>query len=91
MNVDLKLASSRMPMPDRDLYLNYARPHWSHRHENPPVGLIFCAQKEEAAAHYAREGLPNNVLASEYRMVLPEEEILIAEMKRTQKLLKTHS
>ena len=32
------------------LYLNYAREHWVRREENPPVGLILCAQKDEAVA-----------------------------------------
>lgn len=27
------------------LYLNYAREHWVRREENPPVGLILCAQQ----------------------------------------------
>jgi hypothetical protein len=48
------------------LYLNYAREHWTLLGENPPVGLILCAQKEAAVAHYALEGLPNKVLAAEY-------------------------
>jgi hypothetical protein len=51
------------------LYLNYAREHWIVEGENPPVGLILCAEKESTVAHYALEGLPNKVLASEYRTV----------------------
>jgi hypothetical protein len=39
------------------LYLNYARQHWSKPGENPPVGLIICATKGVAEAHYALEGL----------------------------------
>lgn len=31
------------------LYLNYAREHWTHEGENPPVGLILCAEKDESA------------------------------------------
>ena len=27
------------------LYLNYAREHWTHEGENPPVGLILCARR----------------------------------------------
>ena len=53
------------------LYLNYARRHWTRDHENPPVGLILCAQKERAVARYALEGLPNKVLAAEYKLALP--------------------
>jgi hypothetical protein len=65
------------------LYLNYAREHWTHSEENPPVGLILCAEKNEAVAKYALEGLPNKVLASEYRTTLPDERKLIEEIKRT--------
>ena len=48
------------------LYLNYAREHWMKPGENPPVGLILCAEKGAAEAHYALEGLSNKVLAAEY-------------------------
>ena len=33
------------------LYLNYAKEHWTHLDENPPVGLILCAEKDVAVAH----------------------------------------
>jgi hypothetical protein len=53
------------------LYLNYAREHWMKAGENPPVGLILCAEKGAAEAHYALDNLPNKVLAAEYQTVLP--------------------
>ncbi|MGH7441173.1 MAG: PDDEXK nuclease domain-containing protein, partial [bacterium] len=55
------------------LYLNYAREHWTKPGENPPVGLILCTRKDEAVAHYSLEGLPNKILAAEYRTALPKE------------------
>jgi len=70
-----------------DMYLNYARERWVHEGENPPVGLILCAHKDEAVARYALEGLPNKVMAAEYRTALPDEEILAAEIRRTQALV----
>lgn len=30
--------------------LSYAREHWTRPDENPPVGLILCAEKDEAVA-----------------------------------------
>ena len=69
------------------LYLNYAREHWVRREENPPVGLILCAQKDEAVARYALEGLPNKVMAAEYRTTLPDEELLASEIERTRTML----
>ena len=69
------------------LYLNYAREHWTQPGENPPVGLILCAEKDEAVARYALEGLPNKVLAREYKLALPEEKLLAAEIEKTRGLL----
>jgi hypothetical protein len=51
--------------------------------ENPPVGLVIRAIKGSAEARYALEGLPNKVLAAEYRTVLPDEELLVRELERT--------
>lgn len=69
------------------LYLNYAREHWMQPGENPPVGLILCAEKGAAEAHYALEGLANKVLAAEYRTVLPDEKLLAEELARTRREL----
>ena len=69
------------------LYLNYVREHWTHENENPPVGLILCAQKDAAVARYALEGLPNKVLAAEYRTTLPDEEILASEIDRSRQAI----
>ena len=69
------------------LYLNYAREHWTQQDENPPVGLILCAEKDDAIAKYALEGLPNKVLAREYKLALPDEKRLAAEIEKTRDLL----
>ena len=44
--------------------------------------------KDEAVAHYALEGLPNKVMAAEYRTALPDEKTLAAEIRRTQEILR---
>jgi hypothetical protein len=65
------------------LYLNYAREHWMKAGENPPVGLILCAEKGAAEAHYALDNLPNKVLAAEYQTVLPDEKLIAEELERS--------
>ena len=86
--IDLKLGEfTHADAGQMHLYLNYAREHWTLPEENPPVGLILCNKKDEAVAHYALDGLPNKVLAAEYQMQLPNEEVLTAELDRTRKLL----
>jgi hypothetical protein len=71
------------------LYLNYAREHWTHDGENPPVGVILCTQKDMAVVHYALENLPNKVLAAEYRTTLPDEKTLVAELESKRRLLES--
>jgi hypothetical protein len=67
--------------------LNYAREHWMLAGENPPVGLILCAAKGSTLAKYALEGLPNKVLAAEYRTALPTEQSIADELELTRQRL----
>ena len=69
------------------LYLNYAAANWVKPGENPPVGLILCADKGADEARYALGGLANPVLAAEYRTALPDEKTLEAELARTRQTL----
>jgi predicted nuclease of restriction endonuclease-like (RecB) superfamily len=72
------------------LYLNYAREHWTRPGENPPVGLILCSEKDHAVARYALAGLDNKILSAEYRLALPPEKALIAELEQTRRALELH-
>lgn len=88
--IDLKLGKfTHADAGQMHMYLNYACEHWTHPEENPPVGLIICAQKDHALARYALENLPNKVLAAEYKMALPDEKALVAEIDKTRKALET--
>lgn len=84
--IDLKLGKfTHADAGQMHMYLNYAREHWMVAGENPPVGLILCAQKDEVVARYALEGLPNKVLAREYRVSLPEEQTIEEELERARR------
>jgi predicted nuclease of restriction endonuclease-like (RecB) superfamily len=86
--IDLKIGKlTHADAGQMHMYVNYAREHWTRPDENPPVGLILCAQKGTAMAKYALEGLRNKVLASQYRTVLPDEKLIAEELKRTRKWL----
>jgi len=55
--IDLKVGKfTHADAGQMHLYLNYARENWTHKDENPPVGLILCAEKDMAVARYALEG-----------------------------------
>lgn len=86
--IDLKVGKfSYTDAGQMHLYLNYAREHWMKPGENPPVGLILCAAKGAAEAHYALEGLSSKVLAAEYQTVLPNEKLLADELERSRREL----
>lgn len=90
--IDLKLGKfTHADAGQMHAYLNYAKENWVGEEENPPVGLILCAQKNEAVARYALEGLPNKVMAAEYRTTLPDEAVLASEIERTRKMLESPS
>ena len=86
--IDLKLDEfTHADAGQMHLYLNYAREHWTRPGENPPVGLILCAKKHDAVAKYALDGLPNKILAAEYRTTLPDEQTIAAELEHTRQIL----
>jgi len=90
--IDLKIGEfSHADAGQMHMYLNYAAEHWTNEDENPPVGLILCAKKDDAVAHYSLHGLPNQVMSSEYRLALPNEKVLIDELKRAQKEIENRS
>jgi hypothetical protein len=71
------------------LYCNYAKEHWTHSDENPPVGLILCTRRDDAIAHYSLEDLPNKIMAARYKTALPDERLLAAELEKSRKLLES--
>lgn len=89
--IDLKIGKfTHADAGQMHTYLNYARKHWTNEGENPPVGLILCSQPNDALAQYSLEGLPNKILAREYKLALPQAKRLAAEMERTRHLLESH-
>ena len=86
--IDLKIGKfTHADAGQMNLYLNYAREHWTLPAENPPLGLILCSEKNEAVAHYALGNLHNKVLSSQYKLALPGEKELAKEIAKTRKAL----
>jgi predicted nuclease of restriction endonuclease-like (RecB) superfamily len=81
--IDLKIGKfTHADAGQMHVYLNYARKHWTNEGENPPVGLILCSEPDDALAEYALDGLPNKVLAREYKLALPETKVLADELEK---------
>jgi predicted nuclease of restriction endonuclease-like (RecB) superfamily len=90
--IDLKLGSlTHADAGQMHLYCNYAKEHWTLEGENPPVGLILCADKGHAMARYALGGLPNKIMAANYKTVLPDAQLLQQELEKTRLMLESRS
>lgn len=50
---------------------------------------LLCADKGHALARYTLEGLPSKVMAANYRMVLPDAELLQKELENTRLMVES--
>lgn len=83
--LDLKLGKfDHADAGQMTVYLNYANEHWRLEGENPPVGLILCAEEDRALARYALAGKEDQILAREYQLKLPDEATLQAKLLEAQ-------
>ena len=87
--VDLKLgAFSHADAGQMNVYLNYYREQEMTPGDNPPVGLILCAQKNDTLVRYATSGLSEQLFVSKYQVNLPTEvelqRVIAAEQQRFQ-------
>jgi len=59
--------------------------------DNPTVGIILCAQKDKSVVHYSVLHGNEQLFASKYKLILPTEEELRAELVREQILIANQS
>jgi hypothetical protein len=45
--------------------------------DNPPIGIILCADKDDALVEYATAGLENELFISKYMLQLPDKQTLL--------------
>jgi hypothetical protein len=57
------------------------------RPSEPPASTLVRLALISGLARYALEGLPNKVLAREYKLALPDEKLLAREIEKTRKVL----
>ena len=64
------------------LYTGYYEMEVTREDENPPIGLILCADKNESMVKYTLAKNNQQIFASKYHLHLPSEEELRAELVR---------
>ncbi len=89
--VDLKLGKfTHADAGQMHLYLSYAKEHWTHPDENPPVGLILCSGAGENMVRYTLDTLPTKVMARDYQLALPGEKQLMKALAQARKQIEAH-
>jgi predicted nuclease of restriction endonuclease-like (RecB) superfamily len=55
--------------------------------DNPTIGIILCSEKDEIVVKYSVLSESRQIFASKYKLILPTEEELIAELERNTRYL----
>ncbi|HPM13479.1 MAG TPA: PDDEXK nuclease domain-containing protein [Bacteroidales bacterium] len=70
--IDLKIGSfDHADAGQMNMYLNYFAKNENTEGDNPPVGIILCANKNDSLVEYTTTGLSNEVFVSKYLVQLP--------------------
>lgn len=79
--IDLKRAEIKhSDIGQMNLYLNYFKNEICQPDDNPPVGIVLGAKKDELLMEYALQGIDNQLFAARYQLYLPNREELQAQL-----------
>ena len=86
--IDLKLGElTHKDVGQMDGYVRMFDDQMVDTGDNPTIGLILCAEKNEAVARYSVLKDRKQIFASKYMLCLPTEAALIQEIQRERRLL----
>ncbi len=75
--IDLKRAEIKHnDIGQMNLYLNYFKNEICQPDDNPPIGIVLGARKDELLMEYALQGITNQLFAAKYQLYLPKREEL---------------
>ena len=64
------------------MYVNYYTREMMNDGDNPPIGIILCADKSDAVVKYTLSEQNTQIFASKYKLYLPTEDELRRELRR---------
>lgn len=64
------------------MYVNYYDRYEKQDYENPTIGILLCADKNDAVVKITLPENSKNIIASKYQLYLPTEQQLIEEVKK---------
>lgn len=65
-----------------NLYLNYFKSEVCMPDDNPPIGIILGARRDEVLMDYALGGITNQLFVARYQLYLPKKEELQAQLDK---------
>jgi predicted nuclease of restriction endonuclease-like (RecB) superfamily len=81
--IDLKVGElTHQDLGQMQMYVNYYQREIAVPDENPPIGIVLCADKSEAVVRYTLPADNQQIFASRYKLYLPTESELAAELQR---------
>lgn len=86
--IDLKTTElTHQDIGQMDMYVRMFDDLKKQSDDNPTIGIILCTQKDETIVKYSVLKENEQLFASKYRLVLPSEEELAAEIERERRLI----
>lgn len=81
--IDLKIGElTHQDLGQMQMYVNYYQRELTAKDENPPLGIVLCTDKREAVVRYTLPEGNKQIFASRYKLYIPTEEELAAEVQR---------
>lgn len=81
--IDLKLGKlTHQDLGQMQMYVHYYERTQMNEGDNPPIGIVMCADKSESLVEYTLPESETQVFASKYKLYLPSEQELKDELRR---------
>ncbi len=86
--IDLKAGElTHQDVGQMDMYVRLYEDQYKAPDDNPTIGLILCTKKDETIVKYSILSENKQMFAAKYRLYLPSEEELRAEIEREKQLI----
>ena len=88
--IDLKIGDlTHQDLGQMQMYVHYYERELMNEGDNPPIGIVLCADKSDAVVRYTLPENETQVFASKYKLYLPTEEELLKEIKQEYRALES--
>ena len=86
--IDLKVGDlTHQDLGQMQMYVHYFERELMNEGDNPPIGIMLCADKSESVVKYTLPENETQIFASKYKLYLPSEEELLRELNQEYKAL----